>query len=602
MSEMIDQYLDELETSKEDIKQSLINKGVTPTGGLTSYAEAVDSIKSNLGTATVSITKNGTQTITAEEYGYDGMSKVDVTVQVASGGSDKPQIFNGFRFTGGDIAQVDFSQYDWSLVYDTSNFFQGCTHSTGDWSNFEENFNGEILSLNYMFAGTSGQPSASVKTLPNLGNKTADVTSTNYMCYYNENLDDASSVSQWDTSRVIDATFMFGIDGSTKNYTPKITSIDLTNFGSPDGYKADYMFGACDELESVIGARPADSAIYMFRYCDKLTSIPQLDTSNVTNMKGMFSNCTSLTTIPLIDTSNVTNMSYMFYYCRSLTSIPQLNTSNATDMSYTFAYCQQLTSIPPLNTSKVTNMSYMFQNCSNLTSIPQLDTSKVTDMSYMFSACPQLTSFPEIDTSNVTSALNMFQNCYNLTTIPQLDFRSITGSVSLLCPSCTSLVEVGDINFENATYLNGVFKSCSNLTSMGDVICPNNKMFYGSYGSDCWVYGCTKLQKIGVIDCDSVTSLQYFFYNNIVKFTDLTDFGGCRNLGKASSVSNTNGSYFMDQLPNLTYESVMNVINGLYDRASAGLSVLTLKLHANHLAMLSEDDIAIATNKGWSIV
>ena len=46
----------------------------------------------------------------------------------------------------------------------------------------------------------------------------------------------------------------------------------------------------------------------------------------------------------------------------------------------------------------------------------------------------------------------------------------------------------------------------------------------------------------------------------------------------------------------------MNVINGLYDRASAGLSVITLKLHANHLAMLSEDDIAIATNKGWTIV
>ena len=36
-----------------------------------------------------------------------------------------------------------------------------------------------------MFAGTSGQPFNAVKTLPNLGNKTADVTSTAYMCYYN---------------------------------------------------------------------------------------------------------------------------------------------------------------------------------------------------------------------------------------------------------------------------------------------------------------------------------------------------------------------------------------------------------------------------------
>ena len=45
----------------------------------------------------------------------------------------------------------------------------------------------------------------------------------------------------------------------------------------------------------------------------------------------------------------------------------------------------------------------------------------------------------------------------------------------------------------------------------------------------------------------------------------------------------------------------MNVINNLYDRASAGYSVLTLKLHANHLAMLSDEEKAIATNKGWTL-
>ena len=34
----------------------------------------------------------------------------------------------------------------------------------------------------------------------------------------------------------------------------------------------------------------------------------------------MFSNCKSLTTIPLLNTSNVTNMSSMFYGCDSLTN------------------------------------------------------------------------------------------------------------------------------------------------------------------------------------------------------------------------------------------------------------------------------------------
>ena len=426
----IDIYLSELEVSKRDIKGAIQAKGVTPTGGLSSYAEAILSIPTGTEMAPlnetitesgvynynpiddgvggynsveinvdipiptfetqskeVTIKKNGTTSIVPDS-GYDGLSKVDVTVQVATGGSDKPQIFNGFAFTGGDIAQVDFSQYDWSLVYDTSYFFQGCTHSTGDWSNFLENFNGEILSGYYMFQNFSGT------SFPN-----------------------------------IDRT-LYLVDG-------------------------------------------------MFNGCKNLTTIPQLDTSNVTSMSVMFGGCTSLTTAPQLDTSNVVDM------------------------------------------------SYMFQSCSKLTTIPQLDTSNVTSMTNMFKECPQL-------------------------------------------------IELPDFN-------------CVKVASFG-----------GPYSIYSWLYSSSRIQKIGIVDCDSVTNIGYFFGGSTQTY--LTDFGGCRNLGKASSVSNTNSSYFMNYAPNLTYESVMNVINGLYDRATAGLSVLTLKLHANHLAMLSADDIAIATNKGWTIV
>ena len=202
------------------------------------------------------------------------------------------------------------------------------------------------------------------------------------------------------------------------------------------------------------------------------------------------------------------------------------------------------------DTSNVTYMGGMFDGCTNLTSIPQLDTSNATDMNYMFYQCSKLTSIPQLDTSNVTNMSYMFR-------------------------SCSKLVELPDFN-------------CVKVTNFGS----------STYSS--WLYSCTRLQKLGVFDCDSVTNIGYFFGGS--SQTYLTDFGGCRNLGKASSVSNTNSNYFMNYAPNLTYESVMNVINGLYDRATAGLSVLTLKLHANHLAMLSADDIAIATNKGWTIV
>jgi hypothetical protein len=81
----------------------------------------------------------------------------------------------------------------------------------------------------------------------------------------------------------------------------------------------------------------------------------------------------------------------------------------------------------------------------------------------------------------------------------------------------------------------------------------------------------------------------------------MTDAGGFRNLGMQSSVSNTNGNYFLYNVPNLTHDSLLNVFNLLYDRAAAGYSVLTIKLHPTQMGKLSDDDKLIATNKGWSL-
>ena len=220
------------------------------------------------------------------------------------------------------------------------------------------------------------------------------------------------------------------------------------------------------------------------------------------------------------------------------------------------------------------NLTYFYRSAMNKTININFDISNATNMSSLFYGESNLTSIPQLDTSNVTNMGSMFYNCSKLITIPQLDTSNVTNMGSM-------------------------FYNCSELTELPDFNCVKVTNF-GTSGYNCWLYNCTQLHKLGIVDCDSVTNINYFFGNG--SKTYLTEFGGCRNLGKASSVSNTNSNYFMNYAPNLNYESVMNVINGLYDRATAGLSVLTLKLHANHLAMLSEDDIAIATNKGWTIV
>jgi hypothetical protein len=71
---------------------------------------------------------------------------------------------------------------------------------------------------------------------------------------------------------------------------------------------------------------------------------------------------------------------------------------------------------------------------------------------------------------------------------------------------------------------------------------------------------------------------------------------GLKNLG-----ANKNCKYTTEMFDNpydITRESMLNIINNLYDRASVGYSVLTLKFGVN-LDDLTDEEIAIATNKGW---
>ena len=147
---------------------------------------------------------------------------------------------------------------------------------------------------------------------------------------------------------------------------------------------------------------PADNS-YAFQKA--IVGIPNLPISG-TNLKSAFANLTNLTTVPLLDTSNVTDMNSMFQSCTSLTTIPLLDTSKVTDMTNMFSYCTSLTSIPLLDTSSVSSryMNNMFYNCTSLTTVPILNTSKLTQLTDMFKNCPNLTD---------TSLDNILQMCIN---------------------------------------------------------------------------------------------------------------------------------------------------------------------------------------------
>ena len=110
------------------------------------------------------------------------------------------------------------------------------------------------------------------------------------------------------------------------------------------------------------------------------------------SLDSLFAGCEALVSAPDLDTSQVTNMRYMLYACRALTSVPELDTSQVTDMYGMFANCSSLTSIPAMDTSQVTNMNSMFANCSSLTSVPAMDSGQAWNIAYMFNSCSALES------------------------------------------------------------------------------------------------------------------------------------------------------------------------------------------------------------------
>ena len=231
-------------------------------------------------------------------------------------------------------------------------------------------------------------------------------------------------------------TLTFYFDGLRATHTEGTAYPLNTGSSNPGWYKEFYNYEENPNKITTVEftsdfkyARPT-STYYWFAHQENLmmiTGFSNLNTSEVTNMRGMFYGCKSLTSLNLssFNTDKVTNMSWMFCECTSLTSLnlSSLNTSEVTDMSYMFVNCSSLTSLNLRNfdTSNVKYMNSMFSGCRSLPSldVSSFDTGKVTEMNEMFSGCRSLTSLDlsGFNTSMVTKMNYMFTNSSSLTSL-----------------------------------------------------------------------------------------------------------------------------------------------------------------------------------------
>ena len=319
------------------------------------------------------------------------------------------------------------------------------------------------------------------------------------------------------------------------------------------------------------------------------------NTGNVTNMEDLFTGSKSLKSIPVINTQNVTDMSGMFSECAKLSSVPVLDTSNVIDMNRIFSGCSSLTTVPLLNTSNVTNTLAMFEGCSSLIEIPTLDTSKVTSMYSMFGRCTSLKQIPLLDTKRCVDMEIMFNDCSLLETIPKLETGNVT-NMNGMFKGCSSLKQIPLLNTKSCNLMQEMFSGCSSITEIPELDTSNiTSMWY-------MFFKCTSLTTVPMLDASKIINV-YNMFNNC---SSLVTLGGLKNLGmsyQTNWIDNVSiATLNLSDSPLLTHDSLMNVINNLYDIKSKGVKTQTLQLGDTNKAKLTAEEIAIATNKGWNVI
>lgn len=171
-----------------------------------------------------------------------------------------------------------------------------------------------------------------------------------------------------------------------------------------------------------------------------------------------------------------------------------------------------------------------------------------------------------------TSMKGMFSDMYRLKEVDFGTFNvtSVVTNFEYLFDPCTNLKTVKFEGFDTSgvTHMDNMFGQCPSLTT--------------------------------------VTGLQGDSLNDNYAFSSspmLVTFDGVKNFGKAFTEDTTENSRSFSVLscPNLSHDSLVSIIDNLYDLATAGLASQKLVLGETNLAKLTDEEKAVATTKGWNL-
>lgn len=312
---------------------------------------------------------------------------------------------------------------------------------------------------------------------------------------------------------------------------------------------------------------PNDASPNMFSSCSSLKTIDlsKFVFNEASTLKSTFSGCANLETIDLsnLDFSKVTDFSGMFYGCTSLKTIlgiETINTDSATTFKNMFAYSGiERFDMPNWNIINVTDISEMFRDCKQLVSVDlaNVDFGMITSTGGMFNGCSKLTSVNLTGTNfvRVTGVRNMFRDCTELKSLYLTDAIWSEHDISeITANSGVEIMKVSKCKLYNYNH------TLPNLVELHFEDSPN--LTLGDYALP--FVGC-KLKRM-------------YFKNSVI-------------------IDVHSNSRFVNN--NLEVEALVNVFNALADLT--GQTAKTIPLGSANLAKLSAEQLAIATNKNWTV-
>lgn len=189
-----------------------------------------------------------------------------------------------------------------------------------------------------------------------------------------------------------------------------------------------------------------------------------------------------------------------------------------------------------------------------------------------------ITEFPLVDTSKVTSMYNMFFMCSKLKTVPLLNTSKVT-NMECMFGYCYALEEIPKFDTSKVTTMSQMFYNCNNLKTI-----PLLDMSNVSRASQ--MFAASGIEHVPELDVSKMsnTGMSSFFSN-------VYSLKTCLLVGLKESLE-------IRQSKSLEKSSVLHMFN----HAQTITTAKTITLHKDVFNQLTADEIAIATQKGFSVV